>query len=152
MRAAFDELVAVSRQGTVVSPSAGTDVPCLPYVNASTLPREYAVSIWAVRANHGHALAPGLDLALTQFPMVEDLRQEVPRLFHLARAQSLLSILRYGLRGGRRLGPVFSLLALWGWRCAVGQRKLSGSEYNTLLVFSTKSWLNTSHSSEGVLS
>ena len=139
VRAALDDLVSASRQGTVASPSAGTGVPCLPYVSASTLPREYAVSIWAVRASHGHAVAPGLDLALTQFPMVEELHPEVPHLFHLTRAQNLLSILRNGLRGGHRLGPMFSLLALWGWRCTVGQRKLSGSEYNTLLVFSPKS-------------
>ena len=125
-------LIAEESGVTVADPNLS------PFPSTDRIGYERLSAIWAVRANHGHSELPGLTLEDTQYEVPYSSINDLPYIFHVTQSSSLMGILRSGLRGMGRLGPMTRMYPTWDPRCQLGQRLNAGHGYDLMLVFDAR--------------
>ena len=92
-------------------------------------------ALWALRATPGQSELPGLRLCEVQHEVPRSALQDLKLLFHVTQPSRVMGILRAGLQGMGRLGPIFSIYPIWDTRCNLGSKFHSKLGYDAMLVF-----------------
>ena len=129
LRQRWERLLAMDRSGVEV-----IDPRLSPFPSTAQIGFGNLSAIYAVRANHGHSELPGLTLDDTQFEIPVQALDDFPYLLHVTQPSCLLGILRNGLQGMGRLGPMASMYPTWDPRSQLGQRFNAGLGYEIMLV------------------